>query len=195
MAAMGKKVVMQDIADRLNISRNSVSQALSGKDGVSEETRRKIIKTAEEMGYRYTKKKTSADKKAVKTIGLIASEFAFSMTNFFGEIYLAFEREAQRHGMNLLIQSITPAARDRQELPSFIDDGQVGGIVVPSHISTEDINKSGNSVTCSNMANTAVLRENASRAMPYTASDATAHQNAFTSFRNVTESNTDRTSA
>ena len=50
MAAMGKKVVMQDIADRLNISRNSVSQALSGKDGVSEETRRKIIKTAEEMG-------------------------------------------------------------------------------------------------------------------------------------------------
>jgi Transcriptional regulators len=138
---MGKKVVMQDIADRLNISRNSVSQALSGKDGVSEETRRKIIKTAEEMGYRYTKKKTSADKKAVKTIGLIASEFAFSMTNFFGEIYLAFEREAQRHGMNLLIQSITPAARDRQELPSFIDDGQVDGIVVLSHISTEYINK------------------------------------------------------
>lgn len=138
---MSKKVVMQDIADRLNISRNSVSQALSGKDGVSEETRQKIIRTAEEMGYRYTKKRSAGKKKAVKTIGLIASEFAFSMTNFFGEIYLAFEREAERNGMNLLIQSITPEARDRRELPAFIEDRQVDGVVVLSHISTEYINE------------------------------------------------------
>jgi LacI family transcriptional regulator len=31
---MKKKVTMQDIADRLNISKNSVSQALTGKPGL-----------------------------------------------------------------------------------------------------------------------------------------------------------------
>ncbi|MGV2794728.1 LacI family DNA-binding transcriptional regulator, partial [Clostridium perfringens] len=51
---MKSKVTMQDIADRLNLSKNSVSQALSGKDGVSEETRRKIMRAADEMGYVYT---------------------------------------------------------------------------------------------------------------------------------------------
>ncbi|MFD1179104.1 LacI family DNA-binding transcriptional regulator [Paenibacillus puldeungensis] len=138
---MSKKVVMQDIADRLNISKNSVSQALAGKDGVSEETRRKIIETAEEMGYRYPKKESDDDQKQVKTIGLIASEFAFSMKNFFGEIYLSIEREAQRHGIKLLIQSVTPEMRDRLSLPSFIEDNQVDGILILSHVSTPYIEK------------------------------------------------------
>lgn len=138
---MGRKVVMQDIADRLNISKNSVSQALSGKDGVSEETRRRIIQTAEEMGYQYTRRQRQRDRKQSKTIGLIASEFAFSMKHFFSEIYLAIEREAQRNKINLVIQSITPAERDHLTLPSFIKDRTVDGILILSHISTEYSNK------------------------------------------------------
>jgi len=136
-----KKIVMQDIADRLNLSKNSVSQALSGKDGVSEETRRKIIQTAIEMGYRYTPKKSSEGKgKRVRTIGLIASEYAFSMKNFFGEIYLAIEREAQRHGITLRIQSIMPEARDRLVLPEFIEKLDVDGLLILSPITTEYVN-------------------------------------------------------
>ena len=50
---MEKKVPMQDIADRLNISKNSVSQALSGKPGVSEDNRRLVQNTADELGYSY----------------------------------------------------------------------------------------------------------------------------------------------
>lgn len=132
---MSKKVVMQDIADRLNLSKNSVSQALSGKDGVSEETRRKIIETAEAMGYRYAKKPSASSQNQAKTVGLIASDFAFSM-KFFGEIYLAVEREAKNHGINLLIQSITPEMQGSLLLPSFIEDNQVDGILILSHIST-----------------------------------------------------------
>lgn len=137
---MSKKVVMQDIADRLSLSKNSVSQALSGKDGVSEETRRKVIETAEAMGYRYAKKPVEGSQTQIKTVGLIASDFAFSM-KFFGEIYLSIEREAKNHGINLLIQSITPEMRDRLLLPSFIEDNQVDGILILSHISTPYIRK------------------------------------------------------
>jgi len=136
-----KKIVMQDIADRLNLSKNSVSQALSGKDGVSEETRRKIIQTAIEMGYRYKPKKSTEGRgRRVRTIGLIASEFAFSMKNFFGEIYLAIEREAHSHGVSLRIQSITPEARDKLVLPAFIEKLDVDGLLILSHISTEYVN-------------------------------------------------------
>jgi LacI family transcriptional regulator len=139
---MSKKVVMQHIADRLNISKNSVSQALSGKDGVSEETRMKILKTAEEMGYTYTTRNAQAQAvPETKTIGLIASEFTFSLKTFFGEIYLAIEREAQRNNVNLLIQSITPIAKGQLALPSFIQNGTVDGILILSHISTEYILK------------------------------------------------------
>src|SRR5690606_327565 len=139
--SMRKKIVMQDIADKLNISKNSVSQALSGKAGVSEETRRNIIQTTEEMGYRYTRKKSNPANNQVKSIGLIASEQAFSLKSFFGEIYLSIEREAQRHDIRLVIQSITPHDKDQFRLPDFVKERNVDGILILSHMSTAYINK------------------------------------------------------
>ena len=43
---------MSDIAERLEVSTVTVSKALSGQKGVSEEMREKIKELAEEMGYR-----------------------------------------------------------------------------------------------------------------------------------------------
>ena len=48
---MAKAVRMADIAERLGVSIVSVSKALAGKSGVSEEMRAKIEETAQEMGY------------------------------------------------------------------------------------------------------------------------------------------------
>lgn len=137
---MRKRIVMQDIADKLNISKNSVSQALSGKDGVSEETRRRVIRAAEEMGYQYTKKRTVRQAQEARTIGLIASERTFSLKSFFGEIYLSIEREAQRHDIRLVIQSISNEDCEQMTMPAFVQDKSVDGILILSHISTAYIN-------------------------------------------------------
>ncbi len=136
---MAKKVSMQDIADALNISKNSVSQALSGKPGVSEATRQLVEKTAQEMGYSVRKSSVSAGMVGSGTgnIGLIASDYAFSLKSFFGEIYLSVEKEVTERGMNLLIHSINTVARDNLVLPSFIAEGKVDGVLILSHISTE----------------------------------------------------------
>jgi len=48
---MKKKVTVQQIADAVNMSKYAVSRALSGKSGVSEETRALIVNTAMKMGY------------------------------------------------------------------------------------------------------------------------------------------------
>lgn len=48
---MAKAVRMSDIAERLHVSIVTVSKALAGKDGVSEELRQEILQLAEEMGY------------------------------------------------------------------------------------------------------------------------------------------------
>ncbi|MEK0312421.1 LacI family DNA-binding transcriptional regulator [Cohnella sp. 56] len=44
-------MTMQHIADQAGVSKFAVSQALSGKPGVAEETRQRILQTANEMGY------------------------------------------------------------------------------------------------------------------------------------------------
>ena len=45
------KVRMQDIADRLGVSAVTVHNALTGKRGVSDSVREKVLSTAKEMGY------------------------------------------------------------------------------------------------------------------------------------------------
>jgi LacI family transcriptional regulator len=48
---MAKKVTMQQIADSLGVSKFVVSKALSGKGGVSEATKEKVIQAASDLGY------------------------------------------------------------------------------------------------------------------------------------------------
>lgn len=49
---MKHKVTVQDIADALNISRNTVSKAINGTGTVSKDTKTKIFNKASELGYK-----------------------------------------------------------------------------------------------------------------------------------------------
>lgn len=58
-----RKVTIQDIADELGISRNTVSKAINNADGLAEATRERILQKATEMGYKqfsYIKAQTSS---------------------------------------------------------------------------------------------------------------------------------------
>ncbi len=138
---MKRKITMQDIADKLGISKNSVSQALSGKSGVSEETRQLIEQTAKELGYVYKSKNILPKKERNICIGLIATDFAFSLKAFFGEIFLAIEESCMKNGITLNIQSVSQEAKEKLILPDFIREKKVDGIIIVSHIRTEYIKK------------------------------------------------------
>ncbi|EMG27811.1 LacI family transcriptional regulator [Listeria fleischmannii subsp. fleischmannii LU2006-1] len=82
-----KKVTMQDIADRLNITKNSVSQALGNKNGVSEKTKLAVFKMADELGYHY--KKEIAREVIKKRFALVASSFALAQKSFLEKSFRA----------------------------------------------------------------------------------------------------------
>lgn len=48
---MAKKITMQQIADHLGVSKFVVSKALSGKGGVNEMTKERVIQAASQLGY------------------------------------------------------------------------------------------------------------------------------------------------
>ena len=49
---MSRKVTIQDIADALGVSRNTVSKAINNTEGLADVTREKILNKAVEMGYK-----------------------------------------------------------------------------------------------------------------------------------------------
>ncbi len=79
-----EKVSMQKIADELNISKVTVSKALTGKGGVSEELKQQIIDLAEK--YNYTLRDYGQRK--VRKVGVIMSARFTSMSDS-GRFYMS----------------------------------------------------------------------------------------------------------
>ena len=103
-----KDVTMGDIADALGISKNAVSLALAGKDGISDSLRRDILKKAEEMNY------TRAEKSARNLVALIPRRIAPGVGSGFFYQGLCFQMEsyARSKGDLLIICSVSEEEED-----------------------------------------------------------------------------------
>lgn len=73
---MKKNVRLIDIAKRLNLTKVSVSKALRDHPDISVETRKRVKKVAEEMGYRPNLAARSLTSKKSQTIGVIIPKMA-----------------------------------------------------------------------------------------------------------------------
>ena len=89
-----KSVTMQDIANHIGISKNAVSLALSGKTGVSEAMRARVVAAAREMGYQSDEKKRY-DKACVAAI---VPEYLRGDGSFYSDIFWSIEHEVRRIG-------------------------------------------------------------------------------------------------
>lgn len=80
--------MLYSVAQRLNVSTVTVSNALAGQKGVSEELRDKIITTAAEMGYQTQQGPVVADKYKALNIGVIISEkYLGDYPSFYWKVY------------------------------------------------------------------------------------------------------------
>ena len=80
---MAKAVKLADIAKEFGVSTVTVSKALSGQKGVSEEMREKIVNLADELGY---KQPSAAKKERLEkgyNIGVLIRENYFDKYNSF----------------------------------------------------------------------------------------------------------------
>ena len=94
------KVTIKDIAEAGGFSITAVSRALSGKDGVSEETRKKVQAIAKEMGYVPNVVARSLRTKKTKTLGVIIENIT---KPYFGKIVKGIDDKAKALGYDILI--------------------------------------------------------------------------------------------
>jgi LacI family transcriptional regulator len=65
---------MQDIASKIGVSKVTVSKALSDKDGVSDELKKKIKELADDLGYRYNAQASAIKSGLTHNVGVIVAE-------------------------------------------------------------------------------------------------------------------------
>ncbi len=122
-----KRVTLQDIADELGISRNTVSKAINNSDGIAASTRDKILQKAVEMGYKqfsYVNSILGSDAAASAPasqqyqgeIALLTAAF-LTQSHFASTMLDKFQREISQAGFTMNTHRITKENLSTMTLP------------------------------------------------------------------------------
>ena len=132
---MRKEVRLADIANQLNVSTVTVSNALTGQKGVSQELRERIKDTAVKMGYQ-PRAAAAVPARKILSIGVIISEqYLGNYPSFYWKVYQTLAVAAREKSCVLLFEVLTKEAEKSLILPLFAHDSKIEGIIVIGEIS------------------------------------------------------------
>jgi LacI family transcriptional regulator len=127
MARPTGRTTIADVAEYAGVTKTTVSRVLNNKGEISNETRQKVLKAVEELGYRRSRIARGLATDQTFLLGLIVPSIA---NEFFTEIARGAEDTAWENDYKILLCN-TEGDWDREEgMFLFLEDIQVDGIVV-----------------------------------------------------------------
>ena len=137
-----KKTSLNDIAERLGVSRTLVSLVLNGKGRdhrISEEVCRKVFAAAKEMNYQPNQIAKGLRTGKTNTIGLIIADIA---NPFFGKLGREIENEASKYGYRIIFCSSDEKSEKSGQQIDMLMQGQVDGLIISPPAESEQQIKS-----------------------------------------------------
>ncbi len=133
--AGGRRHTLRDIAAALNLSVNTVSRALSGKDGIGEKTRALVRAEAERVGYVPNSMARSLVTGSAMTFGLVITN---PSNPFYAQLISSIELRARAHDYSLLLTVTDESAENEaRAAESLLRSSVSGAIVVPVQASAD----------------------------------------------------------
>lgn len=134
---MSKKVTIQDIADSLGVSRNTVSKAINNSVGLADATREQILQKAFEMGYKQfyfagiRKQMEPSTEEAVPVQGEIAvfTTRYLSYAHFSATMLDKFHMEISQLGYTMNMHWVTYENILNKSLPITVNWNNIKGIL------------------------------------------------------------------
>lgn len=135
---MAIRVTIQDIADELGVSRNTVSKAINNSGILADATREKVLKKAIEMGYKqfsYVNNSNQDKLESVFTSGIVKGEIALFSSMFIGSSHFAstmldkFQKEISELGYSFTMHRLQENEIENLLLPSSYIKERTTGII------------------------------------------------------------------
>lgn len=121
---------MQDIADKLGLSKGTVSLVLSGKakgSRVSEETCRKVKQMAAEMNYQPNEIARSLSTGKSMSIGVVITDIS---NEFFGNLTFHIQEQAKKYGYTVITSNTNESPEEFYDAVTTLLNKQVDGIIL-----------------------------------------------------------------
>lgn len=134
---MADRVTIQDIADELGVSRNTVSKAINNTGILADATRERVLKKAVEMGYKqFSYVNLPALEKGGPILpATVKKEIALFTSNFIGNSHFAstmldkFQRELSVFGYSFTMHRLPEHEIAQLQLPASYDRERTAGII------------------------------------------------------------------
>ncbi|MFT4144475.1 MAG: substrate-binding domain-containing protein [Mobilitalea sp.] len=128
---MAKKVKMANIASELGVSTVTVSKALSGQKGVSEDMREKIKELANQMGYKQPAVIKGTKRNESYNIGIIVPDSYFGeYESFYWKLYQEVATKAFQKECFTMLEVISMEDEKNSVLPKLIREKKVDGVIL-----------------------------------------------------------------
>jgi len=130
-----KKISMQDIANRLGVSKNAVSLALAGKKGVSDQLQAQVRQAAEELGYTSPEAHTAAADAGRSTVLVLVPERVMSYEDnehflFYHDLIWGLEEKLRAKGFSAVILRIGSEMELVLKLPELAETMACRGVIL-----------------------------------------------------------------
>lgn len=130
-----RKVTIADVAEACQVSPATVSLVLRNKPGVGEDTRRKVMETAQDMGYLLRNINTiNVLKNGIKNIGLVIKENPSDVVannSFYAPIISGIETFCRQQNINMMYGNLpVNNVNFPLEIPHCLTDSEVDGFIL-----------------------------------------------------------------
>lgn len=122
-------IQLKDIAKHLNVSVSAVSKTINGTGRVGKETRERIMKAIEELGYQPNEVARSLKRKSANSLGVIVSDLS---NPFYAKVIKGVENVASLHEHNVIVCNSDEDARKEEEYVKLLLQNRVSGLVIAS---------------------------------------------------------------
>lgn len=131
-----KEITIYDIAKVLNVSPATVSRGLKDHPGIRKDTKKRIVKTAEKMGYQHNSFASNLRKKTSKTVGVIVPRLD---SHFMSNVIAGMEKVLNSSGYNLIISQSQESVKREIASTQTLFHGRVDGLLVSLSSETKDL--------------------------------------------------------
>lgn len=129
----GKRVTPADVAARAGVAINTVQRAFNWPQRVAKDTREKILRIAQELGYHPNVTGRALSTGRVQTTALVLLSHRLHDA-FVADTFSGFSEIMSRHGIEILVSIVPPDTRPEAWMRKLVSSGRCDSIAV--HLET-----------------------------------------------------------
>ncbi|MFC3883944.1 LacI family DNA-binding transcriptional regulator [Bacillus songklensis] len=126
---------IKDVAKKANVSIATVSRILNNQVGYTEETKRKVLKAIEELGYQPNAVARGLINKRTHTIGLLVPKLT---STFVTELLRGIEKVAHKAGSNVIVCHTETRGIKMMKYLQMLNEKRIDGLIFTSEVLKEE---------------------------------------------------------